>query len=569
MGVVGLPLLGAPAPLPAAVAAVAGAPGNGNRLATGTRPMRHRIRWAMVWTCCTGLLWWRGVTAQPALEVGFGEQGLTRLTYGGESFLQDGTFRVWGAAFRDWDGQRQQADLGAEQRHFDAEAKRITLTYPWGEVRCTYGVQPDRLQLDIEVENRGPAILTELALSPMETRFPQPPKGWVPHMPYRGFSLGWPTINTAVCEKATLAVCNEDIGRPLQVGWAGRESLAARPMIVSTVSDWAGELLNPRLFRPIYPGGADQFIITLRFALAGADPASIASDLEQRFVEAHPFRLQWSDRRPIGALFLSSSQLGAPQNPRGWFNDKETDFTGEEGRARFRQRLLAFARQSLEVMRGLDCQGMVTWDIEGQEYPHATSYLGDPRSLPPEMEPVADEYFRVFSEAGLRTGICIRPQLPVRAAYTDAVRQIEATDPFAVLDAKITYAKQRWGCTLFYVDSNGDPNVPLPVTIFQDLAAKHPDVLLIPEHENAVYYTCTAPYVDYANLKQLGTPESVRRLYPGALSFVYVGHGDPAPVRAELTDAVRRGDILVVHGWYSSPSHPIVREIYAEAGKAQ
>jgi hypothetical protein len=519
----------------------------------------------LVVACLSGLA--ALVAAQPELDVGFGDQGLVRLSYGGESYLQDGAFRVWGAAFRDWAGVRRQADLGAEQRRFDPGSQQVILTYPWGEARCAYAVLPDRLQLGIEVENRSPAILTELALSPLETRFPQSPKGWVPHMPYRGFNLGWPTVNTAPCDRATVAVCNEDVGRPLQVGWAGRESLAARPVIVSTVSDWAAELLNPQLYRPIYPGQTDRFLVSLRFLPAEADPASVGSDLERRFADAYPFGLSWPDRRPIGALFLSTSALGAPGNPRGWFHDKETDFTGPEGIARLRERVLAFARQSLAVLQGLDCQGMVTWDIEGQEYPHAISYLGDPRSLPPEMEALADEYFRVFAEAGLRTGVCIRPQLPVRAAYADGVQQIEAKDPVAVLDAKISHAKNRWGCTLFYVDSNGDPNVPLPFTVFRELAAKHPDVLLIPEHENAAYYTCTAPYSDFANLKQLGTPANVRRLYPDAFSFLYIGHGDPAPVRAELVEAVRRGDILVVHGWYDSPSHPIVREIYAEAGR--
>ena len=124
--------------------------------------------------------------------------------------------------------------------------------------------------------------------------------------------------------------------------------------------------------------------------------------------------------------------------------------------------------------------------------------------------------------------------------YTDGVRQTEAADPVAVLDAKISHAKERWGCTLFYVDSNGDPNVPLPATVFESVAARRPDVLLMPEHENAAYYAYTAPYRDYANLKQLGTPEIVRRIYPGAFSVVYVGHGNPEPVRGELLEAVKK-----------------------------
>ncbi|MBM3499422.1 MAG: hypothetical protein FJX74_12210, partial [Armatimonadetes bacterium] len=519
--------------------------------------------------CCALVLGCPALLAQPVLEVDFGEPGPTRLTYGSESFLQDGAFRVWGAAFRTWDGERIQGDLAGEQRRFEPEGKRLVLTYPWGEVRCSYGVEPEQLRLGIEVENRSRAVLTELALCPLETAFPQPPQGWVPHMPYRGFNLGWPTINTAACEKATVTVCNEDVGRPLQVGWAGRESLAARPLVVATVSDWAAELINPQLFRPIHPGQTDRFEITVRFAPAGVEPVAPAADLCARFAQEHPFRLKWEDRRPIGALFPSSSGLGAPRNPRGWFNDREADFLSEEGRAAFRERLLQWGRQSVEVIKGVGGQGMIVWDIEGQEYPHAISYLGDPRSLPPEMEPVADEFFRLFTAAGLRTGVCLRPQLPVRAAYGDGVHQIEVADPLANLDAKLTHAKQRWGCTLFYVDSNGDPNVPLPVGVFRELASRHPDVLLIPEHENAAYYACTAPYSDYANLKQLGTPAFVRRIYPEAFSFLYVGHGDPAVARRELVEAVRQGDILVVHGWYAADSHAAIREIYAEAAKAR
>lgn len=503
--------------------------------------------------------------AQPALDVAFDGKGLSRLECGGESFLQDGSFRVWGATFQGWDGQRRPADLSGEKREFRADKKQLVVGYSWGEVRCTYGVEPDRLRLAIEVENRSREPLAEISLSPMETRFPQPPKGWVPHMPYRSFNLGWPTAIPAACEKATLVVCNEDVGRPLQVGWAGRQSLAARPMVVATVSDWAPELVNPQIARPIYPGQTDRFEVTLRFAPAGVDLGAVAGDLYRRFAEAHPYKLKWEDRRPIGALFLSSSGLGAPKNPRGWFNDRQADFTTDEGRRQFQERLIAFARNSVEAIKGLGCQGVITWDIEGQEYPHATSYLGDPRSLPPEMEPAADAYFKVFADAGLRTGVCIRPQIPVRSAYGEGVRQIAAADVLANLDAKLAYAQKRWGCTLFYVDSNGDPNVPMPAAIFEALAAKHPDVLIIPEHENAAYYSCTAPYRDYANLKQLGTPEDVRRIYPQAFSFLYIGHGDPAPVRAQLVDAVRHGDILVVHGWYASPTHPIIKEIYAEA----
>lgn len=504
-------------------------------------------------------------SAAPALTANFDANGLRSLSYAGEEFLQDGSFRVERVVLERWDGSRMAADLKPTEFRFDPAAKRLGIIYAWGEVRCTYTPEPNRLGLTIDVANRGESTLAELGIHVMETRFPTPPDGWKPHYPYRAFNLGSPTVIPAVCKAGVLAVCNEDPGRPLQVGWAGRESLARRPLVVATSSDWMSEMLNPMLRRPIHPGRDDRYEISLRFAPAGTPAETLGSDVVERFAQAHPYRLKWPDRRPVGALFLSTSDLKAARNPRGWFQDRQADFLSEEGRQALRERVLAHARESLKVLKSVDAQGMIVWDIEGQEYPHAISYLGDPRSLPPEMEPVADDYFRVFTDAGLRVGVCVRPQLPVRTAYGAWVNQIEAADPAAVLDAKIAYAKKRWGCTLFYVDSNGDPNVPFPAEVFARVAAKHPDVLLIPEHESTGYYAHTAPYRCFANLKQFGTPEHVRRVYPEAFSVVYVGHGDPAPVRDRLLEDVRRGDILVVHGWYANPNHAVVKEIYAQA----
>jgi len=227
----------------------------------------------------------------------------------------------------------------------------------------------------------------------------------------------------------------------------------------------------------------------------------------------------------------------------------------------------AFGVGELSLKLGREGMKSLTWDIEGQEYPHAISYLGDPRSLPPEMESVADEYFKVFADAGLRTGVTIRPQVPVRTAYGSNVQQIGAADPAMALDAKLSYAKKRWGCTLFYVDSNGDPNVPFPAEIFIRLSERHPDILLIPEHENAQYYTASAPYRCYGNLKQLGTPEAVRRIYPQAFSCVAVAHADPAPVKDRLVEDVRRGDILIINSWYRWEGIESLRLIYQEARK--
>lgn len=502
----------------------------------------------------------------PALRVEFGGQGITALNYAGIDFLGDGAFRVTGATLEGWDGARTQADTGKGTLESDAAKQLLRWQYPWGTVTCEYTVAADRLTLSIGVRNTGTTILRGVSLQPLELTFPQAPKGWIEHFPVLGHNLGGPTINLADVGKAVLAVCNDDVTRPLLVGFPGRKSLTRRGLgVFSANIGWLTPLLDPYLDRPVYPGQEDHYRVSLRFGPAGSTVQALAGDLRAEFRTLFPARLEWRDRRAIGALFLSSAGLNAPHNPRGWLNEKVADFVSPAGVEAFRKRLLDYARTSLEILKGMDAQGVIVWDIEGQEYPHAISYLGDPRSLPPEMEPVADEFFRVFTEAKLRVGVCVRPQLPVRAAYGGGVRQIEVPDPAANLSAKIVYAKKRWGCTLYYVDSNGDPNVPLPAAVFRQVAQAHPDCLLTPEHENPLYYAYTAPYQSFAHFGTTSTPESVRALYPGAFSVNYVADGPIDAKRAEFVAAVKRGDILVVRAWFNDLQNAKIRSLYEEA----
>ena len=90
--------------------------------------------------------------------------------------------------------------------------------------------------------------------------------------------------------------------------------------------------------------------------------------------------------------------------------DPSVDVVTPAGIAKFQDRLLKNADRTLQIALENGAQGMITWDPEGQEYPHQTSYLGDPRQLSPEFDAIADKYFAKFSKAGLRVGICVRPQ---------------------------------------------------------------------------------------------------------------------------------------------------------------
>ena len=325
----------------------------------------------------------------------------------------------------------------------------------------------------------------------------------------------------------------------------------------------------PTFPRPVPAGGRDSYAISLRFSPPGTPKNEIASDINARYAAAHPMELSWDDRRPLASLFLSSaSEYHPASNPRGWFhNDPDVDVNSTEGRAALRARVLEFADQSIAQMKSVGAQGMITWDIEGQEYPHATSYIGDPRligQLAPEMDAIADEYFARFRRSGLRVGVCVRPQ---QLVVRNGARQIEVADVAAQLSAKIQYAKNRWGATLFYVDSNGGPYDPTDAAIFARVARAHPDVLLIPEHQNAAYYAYTAPY-NGSNEDPAFTPDEVRALYPRAFSVVKLMGDDFNSNRAAMLEAARHGDILMFNGWYDSPDGAYVRDIMGQLGQS-
>src|ERR1700722_17878916 len=168
-----------------------------------------------------------------------------------------------------------------------------------------------------------------------------------------------------------------------------------------------------------------------------------------------PMGVQWPDRRPIGVLFLASTYHASATNPRGWFNDRSLDLVGPGGKGRFRTRLMDYADTSVSNLTRIGAQGVIVWDLEGEEYPHKTSFIGDPRlldQLAPEMAPVADEFFKKFKDAGLKVGVTIRPQQLI--LDRGLARQTTVFDIKRVLLEKIDYAQAHWGATLFYVDSN-------------------------------------------------------------------------------------------------------------------
>src|SRR5262249_37195061 len=159
-------------------------------------------------------------------------------------------------------------------------------------------------------------------------------------------------------------------------------------------------------------------------------------------------------------------------------------------------------------------QGIIIWDLEGQEFKQPFTYVGYPNKLPelaPEMDAIGDALMARIKGAGYRVGVTIRPQhfgtgatLPATCvtdptySLWDKFILLSAPDPYrgyvcsapntwevsqangpvtqtsnpdygttlSLLQQKVAYAHSRWGATLFYIDSNvwdGGTTIDFPI----------------------------------------------------------------------------------------------------------
>ncbi len=298
----------------------------------------------------------------------------------------------------------------------------------------------------------------------------------------------------------------------------------------------------------------------------------------------------------------------------GWFSRADLNVSTPEGKAELKKLLMAWGDMSVKTLKGMDAQGMIVWNIESEVNPHPITYIGDPRMLKtmaPEMDELADEFFQKFRDAGLRTGVCIRPtqvyfdeqqkkwshgtgsDMPGRNEQFQNLRpkELPAYKFFPIVERmsdKIAYAQKRWGCTIFYVDTNGiyQPFGDkeefewriLDADIWRRLAQKHPDVLMIPEicQDKYAYHAAdwayTAAYCELDYGIDHGafwvTPKHIRKLFPDAFSMNNMKDaGHYAACRQDLVDAVRGGDILLFRGWFGDSVNDKVKSIYEDAAK--
>ena len=142
--------------------------------------------------------------------------------------------------------------------------------------------------------------------------------------------------------------------------------------------------------------------------------------------------------------------------------------------------------------------------------------------------------------------------------------QMNLANPESVLQSKVQYATNRWGASLFYVDSDltYDATSITAAQIFQDLTQQYPGTRYFPEWKNARHYAYAYPFLDAIN-GITAPPVQTKYTYPQAAGLVRVpGDGQIQASEAALINAVSAGNILLFDGWYQHSANDVVIQIY-------
>lgn len=570
--------------------------------------------------CCRGLvlastfLLAQGVHAQgngdSPLHLGFGSNGLQTLSYNGTTLADLGahpgdTFYIGHMKATDLAGNiltSGQYGWGENNngKQWHAATQTWKYTFTWGTISVRYAQSGSNLNLVTTVVNNANSgiIFDGAAVFPMVLHFPTLPNNFgAPNYPQMAFNTTGPSVTVADWGGGEVVAVVPNAAKPLYSGfWPGQSTggVPYAPEISGTTPDGLATF-QPHNDRPVQPGQTDQYTVSLRFAPSGTATASLAADAYASWAANYPPVLNWTDRRAIGTVYLASSPQsgdihqpgGFPTNPRRYFNTGAVVVTTPAGLGAFQQQVLTEAASIVSNAQHLGSQGVITWDIEGEQYPQSTSYVCSPDQIAqvaPEMESTVsvpgspyngqkldDAYFATLKAAGLRVGVCLRPQhFTLNADGSAQQVDLPQQQIVAELTRKAQYAHSRWGATLFYVDSTVDANGGvLPAAYFQQLQATLPDSLFIPEETTPLDYAYTAPFKSFIDLGAVGTDPTTLLYYPHAFSAVLVNDADAgklAAAQAQLTAQVKQGDILMAHVDYWQANNPVIVAIYQAAG---
>ena len=470
----------------------------------------------------------------------------------------------------------------------DDATQTITRTFTdQATVAVTYSSSGNKLIWDVAVTNLHPTdALAEASLNFMSLYFPQgaTPRGWRVDLTPEADGIVDPAILFGDYTTGKIALYTESENNAgLRFGSRHYDGF---------------EVWGLCRGKEVAPGTRVNYRFVLAFGGADETEEALASNAYDAWRETNTQEVLWKDRRPIGATFLASSFHRSSNNPRGWFNDANlplvdtiTGAPTPEGMAEFRKRLLERADREIANLTAVGSQGIVVWDVEGSRHGHPITFIGDPRllsTITPEMDykPAAgslatvDAYFKKLRDAGFRVGLTVRPQTPqlgdddpAGTLVRDQIKVPTQEEALAVLDAKVTYAIDRWGATLFYVDTDvvGEGGMFTSSTgyvaawVYAELMSRHPGILFIPELNTVTSIASAAAKYKELDLLLPRTSDGVRRAYPNSFSTINIMDGDFEAKYDDILLGVKRGDILMHRAWFSDSKNPKVIEIYQRA----
>jgi hypothetical protein len=532
------------------------------------------------------------------LSVVYGPEGLRRVTYANAVIADvdrwpEDKFHIW--HMKAYGANEKLITTGqygwgenSKKRTWDSDSNRWIYTFDWGTIRVAYQQHGDTLDVVVTTENRADSgiVMDGAAVYPLVLHLPQ--SGNEPHI-IDGSAQ--PGVTSIKWMQKALVIVTPDAYEPI---WSGAEigkDGVVRVMASSTKPDSMGPGSDHPGLR-VLPGKSRTFLLSLRFTDSDTSTVVTAADAYKNWSERWPVGATWKDRRVIGTVFLASSPQGNktvaggfPLNPRRYFNDPTVDITTEIGLKQFQIRLLAQAEAVVVNLKRLNAQGAVTWDIEGEEFPQDTSYVCAPDTISrtaTELESIigrgsryagmklVDAYFKTIRDAGFRVGVCVRPQrFTLDADNRGQQHFLLEKEVVGELIRKIRYAHDRWGATIFYLDSTvREDGSTLDASVLELAAASVPDSLLIPEESSFRMYRTMAPFMTFLFHGDLTTGADIRAAYPQAFGINLINDVDPrrlAEHRDELVEAVRHGDVLMVHAESWQENNATVVGIYREA----
>jgi hypothetical protein len=363
---------------------------------------------------------------------------------------------------------------------------------------------------------------------------------------------------------------------------------------------------------------------------------AICLSLAMAFAAAHGANIgaSWPDRRPIGRLILADEAHINASNLNGWINGGPSI-----GTQAFQASILVMVQNTITNTLAMHGQGIIIWDITGAGKTSLSlpdcMYLGDPRFLNPRaagltiansyspyvppssrlarrgiepaLDAIADQIFSMIRDAGLVPGVALRAEKVAMSGdnvdggpwVNGDNEQIYDTfiDQLSDLDAKLSYAYNRWGCRIFYVDSNaysGDilseqQNQLNPTTaaayVYTQLFALHPDCLICPEETyngafsfppiiNDAPYQYDAVTARYTELRFGGmnwpfVGENETAIVPDAFTLICasdVGASDPDDTLDVIAALQANQCILMANAWYDDPGITLINNWQAQSG---